>query len=113
MGLRFSPSFIALPHGLDPLADVESTREEVAAARRDTEMKVYLIGILSRTYGPERAWNELEALFSCKDQLAAIDLAGDETNFPGEMFVKHIRKARDAGFVVTIHACEAAGSRSV
>ena len=111
--LRFSPCFMAKPHGLDPLAVVESTVDGVAAARRDTGMNVSLIGILSRSYGPERAWNELEALLIYKDHLVAIDLAGDETNFPGEMFVEHIHKARDAGLAVTIHAGEAAGPKSV
>ena len=76
-------------------------------------MNVNLFGILSRIYGPEQDWNELEALLNFKDQLVAIDLAGDETNFPGEMFIEHVQKARDVGLAVTIHAGEAAGPQSV
>ena len=85
----------------------------VAAVKRDTGMNVNLFGILSRTYGPEQAWNELEVLLNFKDQLVVIDLAGDETNFPGEMFIEHVHKARDAGLAVTIRAGEAAGPQSV
>ena len=43
----------------------------------------------------------------------AVDLAGDEMNFPGEMFIEHAQKARDAGLSVTIHAGESAGPQSV
>ena len=111
--LRFSPCFMAKPHGLEPLAVVESTVDGVIAAKRDTGMKANLIGIISRTYGPEQAWNELEALLSFKDQLVAVDLAGDEMNFPGEMFIEHVQKARDAGLSVTIHAGKSAGLQSV
>ena len=34
-------------------------------------------------------------------------------NFPGEMFIEHVQKARDAGLAVTIHAGESAGPQSV
>lgn len=111
--LRFSLCFMAKPHGLEPLAVVESNVDGVIAAKRDTGMKANLIGIISRTYGPEQAWNELEALLSFKDQLVAVDLAGDEMNFPGEMFIEHVQKARDPGLSVTIHAGESAGPQSV
>jgi adenosine deaminase len=85
----------------------------VQAAARDTGMRVKLIGILSRSYGPEIAWKELEALLSQRDHLVALDLAGDEAKFPGELFVEHIRRGRDAGWQVTIHAGEVAGAHSV
>ncbi|GAH20123.1 unnamed protein product, partial [marine sediment metagenome] len=41
-----------------------------------------------------------------------IDLAGDETAFPGDLFVDHLNKARDAGWRVTIHAGESSGPES-
>ena len=43
----------------------------------------------------------------------ALDLAGDEARFPCALFVEHFRKARDAGWRVTVHAGEAAGPPSV
>jgi adenosine deaminase len=76
-------------------------------------MKVNLIGIISRTYGPEIANAELIALLNFRDYIVALDLAGDEANFPGELFVDHVHSARDAGWHVTIHAGESAGAESV
>ena len=52
---------MAKPHGLEPIAVVESTVDGFTTAKRDTWMNVNLVGILSRTYGPKQAWNELEA----------------------------------------------------
>jgi adenosine deaminase len=111
--LRFSPWFMAEPHGLDPAGIVEAIIDGVSEAQQDTGMKVNLIGIISRTYGPEIANAELNALLNFRDYIVALDLAGDEANFPGELFVDHVHSARDAGWHVTIHAGESAGAESV
>ncbi len=111
--LRFSPWFMAEPHGLDPAGVVEAVADGVAAAARDLGQRVNLIGILSRTYGPVVAARELEALLAHRDRLVALDLAGDEAGFPGELFTEHFRRARDAGWHVTVHAGEADGPHSV
>jgi adenosine deaminase len=111
--LRFSPWFMCEAHGLEPAGVVAAVVDGVQAAARDTGMRVNLIGILSRTYGPEIAWKELEALLSQRDHLVGLDLAGDEANFPGELFAGHIRGGRDVGWQITIHAGEAAGPDSV
>jgi len=111
--LRFSPWFMSLPHRLDPQGVVEAVVDGVASGSRESGLPASLIGILSRTYGPESAWNELSALLSQKDRLAGLDLAGDEANFPGEIFVAHIRRGREAGWGITIHAGESAGPESI
>jgi len=111
--LRFSPWFMAESHHLDPAGVVEAVADGVEAGARDLGVKVNLIGILSRTYGMEIAWKELEALLQHKDRLVALDLAGDEANQPGSLFVEHLRRARDAGWQVTIHAGEVTGPESV
>lgn len=111
--LRFSPWFMAEPHGLDPEGVVDAVVEGVSRGVTDTGLKVNLVGILSRTYGPEVAWNELEALLRSVDSLVAIDLAGDESNFPGHMFVDQFRKVRASGLQVTVHAGESAGPGSI
>lgn len=111
--LRFSPWFMAEPHGLDPAGIVAAVADGVQAGSGETGLRVNLIGILSRTYGPEAASQELEALLRHKDRLVALDLAGDEENFPGRLFVEHMRKARQAGWHVTVHAGEAAGPQSI
>ena len=111
--LRFSPWFMAEPHGLDPAAVVEAVADGVRSGALDFGVRTSLIGILSRTYGPETAWRELDALLAYRDRLVALDLAGDEARWPGELFVGHFRRARDAGLHVTIHAGEADGAHSV
>ena len=111
--LRFSPWFMAKSHGLDPAGLVEAVADGVEAGARDLGVKANLIGILSRTYGPDVAWKELEALLRHRDRLVAVDLAGDEANWPGDLFVEHIRRAREAGLRVTVHAGESAGPTSV
>ena len=111
--LRFSPCFMAEPHGLDPEAVVEAVLDGIESAARECGISVGVIGILSRTYGPEAALRELDALLRFKDRIVALDLAGDEARMPCALFTRHFRRARDAGWRVTIHAGEAAGPESV
>jgi adenosine deaminase len=111
--LRFSPWFMAESNRLDPLAVVEAVVDGITAGRRDFGMKVNLIGILSRTYGPQIAARELDALLTQSGQIVALDLAGDEVHFPARLFRDHFRRARDAGWHVTVHAGEMAGTESV
>jgi len=111
--LRFSPWFMAEPHQLDPTGVVEAVTDGVRTAAQNSGMMVNLIGILSRTYGPSIAWKELNALLEYRDRLIAMDLAGDEANCPGTLFVEHLERARQAGWWITVHAGEAAGPESI
>ncbi len=111
--LRFSPWFMAEAHSLDPAGVVEAVCDGVAAGQRDFAMHANLIGILSRTYGPDVAWKELAALLTQRERIVALDLAGDEAHFPGELFVEHFRKGREAGWQITVHAGEIAGPHSI
>ena len=111
--LRFSPMFMAQPHGLDPAGIVEAVADGVAAGQRDFGVRANLIGIISRTYGAEVGQKELDALLTQRDHLVALDLAGDEVHFPGELFVDHFRQGREAGWEITVHAGEAGGSTAV
>ena len=111
--LRFSPWFMAETWNLDPAGVVEAVVDGAEAGAREFGARVKLIGIISRTYGPDVGWLELEALLEQKDHLVALDLAGDEANWPGELFIDHFRRARDAGWHSTIHAGESAGSQSI
>lgn len=111
--LRFSPWFMAEGNGLDPQGVVEAVVDGVEAGMRDFGVPVQLIGILSRTYGPEISTQELQALLAYKDHLAAMDLAGDEARFPAKLFVDHFKKVRDAGLHVTVHAGESDGADSI
>lgn len=111
--LRFSPRFMAEYHNLDTFGVAEAACDALEEAA-DLPVKAKLIGIISRHYGPEEGWIELEAAIRCRERgVVALDLAGDEARFPGELFVDHFRKAREAGLHVIAHAGEAAGAQSV
>ncbi len=110
--LRFSPYFMALQHNLEPLGVTEAICE--ALQESQLPVKAKLIVIMSRTFGPEKCWQELEAAISChKHGVVALDLAGDEKNYPGTLFRDHFSKAQEAGLEVIAHAGEAAGFESV
>jgi adenosine deaminase len=112
--LRFSPWFMAEPHQLDPKRVVAAVLEGVRSAVEDLQdIQVNLIGIISRTYGVEVGYQELAALMAYKDDIVGLDLAGDEANFPAEWFTPHFKQARDAGWGITVHAGESAGTESV
>ena len=111
--LRFSPYFMAGPNRLVPARVVEAVVAGIEEGRKQTGLKVKLIGILSRTFGPEACRIELEALLTQRAHLTALDLAGDERNWPAELFTEHFKRGREAGWAVTVHAGEAGGAPSV
>ncbi|MEX1111343.1 MAG: adenosine deaminase [Chthoniobacterales bacterium] len=111
--LRFSPAFMADAHHLDPSRVTAAVIEGVREGEAATGVKANLIGILTRTYGPVRARRELRALLDHQQDITALDLAGDEGNWPAELFIEHFKEGRDAGWQVTVHAGEAAGAQSI
>lgn len=111
--LRFSPFYIAMTHQLPIEGVVEAIIEGVNQGRKKYATKINLIGILSRTFGVENCQTELNALLAHKHDIVALDLAGDEYNYPGTLFESHFKQARDAGLQITVHAGEAAGPESV
>jgi adenosine deaminase len=111
--LRFSPWFMSEAFHLDPGGVTAAVADGAEAGQRDFGVRTQLLGIISRTYGPDIAWKELNALLSHRDHLVGLDLAGDEAHFPGELFVEHFRRARDAGLHITVHAGESAGAGSI
>jgi adenosine deaminase len=113
--LRFSPVFMAKPHSLDPTAVVGAVVDGINRGREAVgdDVQVNLLGIISRTYGVEVGMQELEALLAHQDEITGLDLAGDEANFPASLFVPHFKMARDAGWGITVHAGESAGTESI
>jgi len=111
--LRYSPWFMAASHGMNPVEVMEACADGIRAAERDTGVRANIIGILSRTYGVETCMQELDAILAHRDHIVAVDLAGDEAEFPAHLFQKHFNRVRDAGLHVTIHAGEADGPQSV
>jgi adenosine deaminase len=105
--LRFSPVFMAEKHNLDLDGVVEAVCDGLDEALRVLPIRAKLIGIMSRTYGPDRCWDELGAVLRGRDRgIVAVDLAGDEIGFPGRLFTKHFQHAREAGMRITVHAGE-------
>ena len=111
--LRFSPYFQSRPFDLDPAAVVDAVVAGVEDGRRVTGIGANLIGILSRTYGPDACAIELDALLTKRNAIVALDLAGDEAQWPAERFKRHFERAREAGWQVTVHAGEADSAASI
>lgn len=111
--LRFSPFYMAMSHNL-PVADVvEAVIDGVNAGTKQFNVKINLLGILSRTFGVQHCTTELNAILAHKQHITGIDLAGDEINFPCDLFVDLFKKARSNDMRITVHAGEALGAESV
>jgi adenosine deaminase len=111
--LRFSPVFMAQAHNLPVDQVVDAVIAGCKAGTKKYGVPVNLIGILSRSYGEATCHQELQALLRAKDEIVALDLAGDEKGFPAIRFKQHFKLARDAGWNITVHAGEADGSHSI
>lgn len=111
--LRFSPHYMAQAHQLNVTDVVGAVIDGVKAGSKAFGVQANLIGILSRTYGQETCKSELQSLLVHKDEICALDLAGDELGYPAQQFVEHFKLARDAGWNITIHAGEADGPQSI
>ncbi len=111
--LRFSPYYMAMNHNLNVQDVVEAIIDGIQLGLKDFKIKIKLLGILSRTFGVEKCQLELDAILAFKNNITAVDLAGDEYNFAGSLFVDHFKQVRDAGLHITVHAGEAGGSQSM
>jgi adenosine deaminase len=112
--LRFSPLFMAELHHLNPIKVTEAVCAAWQEMDREYPLRSRLVGILSRTYGPEICMQELQpALDYAGKGIVGLDLAGDEARWPAHLFKEHFDKAREAGLKLTAHAGEFAGADSV
>lgn len=102
-----------MAHQLPVAGVVEAVIDGVREGCRTFGVQAKLIGIMSRTFGEAACQQELEAFLAHRDQITALDLAGDELGFPGSLFLSHFNRARDAGWHITVHAGEAAGPESI
>ncbi|MCL2919444.1 adenosine deaminase [Shewanella litorisediminis] len=112
--LRFSPYYMAMNHKLPIEGVVEAVIDGVnQGLKAYPQVKINLIGIMSRSFGVDACTAELNGLLAHRDKLVAIDLAGDELGFPGSLFNDHFKRVRDSGLNITVHAGEAAGAESM
>ncbi|WP_237386756.1 adenosine deaminase [Xenorhabdus sp. Sc-CR9] len=111
--LRFSPYYMSMKHQLPVEGVVEAVIDGIHSASQQHDIQIRLIGILSRTFGEIACSQELSGLLAHKKHITALDLAGDELGFPGHLFEPHFIQARNAGWNISVHAGEAAGSESI
>ncbi|WP_286232565.1 adenosine deaminase [Thalassotalea sediminis] len=111
--LRFSPYYMAMTNKLPLEGVIEAVVDGINKGKQAFNVDVNLIGIMSRTFGQQICMQELDAIMACKKHFVAIDLAGDELNYPGTMFTEHFNKIKQTDLQVTVHAGEAAGSESI
>lgn len=106
--LRFSPVALALNQGFNFEDVVDWVILAVERAQQDHNIQVRLI-VLSNRHEPQYAPKLVEIAINRKDRgIVALDLAGDEVNYPHlEPFVEPFKKAKNAGLHITVHAAEA------
>lgn len=98
--LRFSPGYMAMAHQLPIAGVVEAVIDGVRDGCNTFGVEARLIGIMSRTFGEAACLQELDALLAHRENITALDLAGDELGFPGSLFCRTlIGRAMRAGIL--------------
>ncbi len=111
--LRFSPGFMAEPKSLSFDSIMEATLTAKEQAEKDFDMEVGFILISSRDFGVEVCQSTIDLALRWKKEIVGVDLAGDETKFPSELFEKPFQKAKEAGLHITIHSGEVSHSSEI
>lgn len=114
MELRFTPKALCnvLQCSYHTVMDWVCDSVNETAANHD--IKVRLIVSMNRHEGADIADEVLNVALAYRDKgVVAIDLAGQEANYPCEPFAGVFRRARDEGLHITVHAGEWAGANSV
>ncbi len=106
--LRFSPVALALNQGFDFEDVVDWVILAVNRAQQEHDIQVRLI-VLTNRHEPQYAPQLAEIAIDRKDKgIVALDLAGDEVNYPQlDPFEAPFKKAKAAGLHITVHAAEA------
>lgn len=114
--LRFSPEHFSLKHDFDR---VEITRLIIDAANRAAGEAGLHIRYLLTFNRSKQSCEEMIALYNRlkvlgNDQIVGIDLAGDEINYPVELFEDFFTLIKDEGlYQSTIHAGEVTGPEQI
>jgi adenosine deaminase len=112
--LRFTPTSLAKARDLpvDEVMDRVISSANQAAAR--AKIWICLIASVNRHDSPRLAERVARlALERQADGLAALDLAGDEVNFPAQPFFPAIKAAAAGGLAIVVHAGEWGGPENV
>lgn len=112
--LRFTPA--ALSNIINCSYDevVDWVCEAVDEAAQVNDITVRLILSMNRNESVEKGEQVLAAALKCQHKgVVAVDLAGNEANFPSSPFLDIFRRAKAAGLGVTIHAGEWGDSANI
>jgi adenosine deaminase len=112
--LRFTPRALTnvSGHSYDEAIDWVCSAATEAASTCGIEVR--LIVSINRHESPSIGDEVLAAAIRHRDRgIVALDLAGNEAEFPMEPFVDFFARVRDEGFAITIHAGEWGGSDNV
>ena len=112
--LRFNPQAMANAQKFALAHVVEWVIEATEQAQNQTGTRTCLILTIPRQESLSMA-NEITdlAIAHFGPFIRAIDLVGDEINFPVERFIEPVKRAQEAGLHATIHAGEWAGPQSI
>ncbi len=112
--LRFTPMALSAAQGF-PLAEViDWVIENVEISSRRNKIQTRLIVSLNRHESVQVGEKIIALAVDRKDRgIVALDLAGNEAQFPALPFAGVMREARQAGLHITIHAGEWGGASNV
>lgn len=111
--LRYSPRFASAVSKIPWENVLNSFLTGLSRGEEKTGVQSALICIVSRGENLGMAEEAIDFAIAHRKNFIAVDLAGAEIGFPCRLYKNVFRKARDAGFPVTIHAGEGCGPENV
>ena len=112
--LRYSPTHFACGQGFPEEEVIKWIHGSIERAMDDYDIEVIPIVTISRNYGIDLAENTVNIAVKYSGKyFYGLDLAGDEINYPANPMAYLLKKAKDAGLGLTIHAGEAGGPENV
>lgn len=113
--LRFSPEHFALQNNFDRVEVAGLVIEAAEAAAKQQGIGISYLLTFNRS---KQDQDEMTALYRKlikleSDKIVGIDLAGDELNFPPELFKNFFRAVKSDGRKCTIHAGEVTPSSQI
>ncbi len=111
--LRFNPVALARVQGFGYGDVMDWVWAAIQRAQDDHDIIARLIVSITRQE-PGTATTVLDATLEHMDRgIVALDLSGDEVNFPLAPFIPVFHRAREAGLGLIVHAGEAGGAENV
>lgn len=106
MEVRFAP-MLSVHDGLDCSRVIEAVREGLLRGKRDFGVDFGIISCAMRNHTEEQNMEMLHTASQfLSEGVCAIDLAGDESAYPNEMFLNIFREAKRIHMPFTIHSGE-------